>query len=288
MQSADSAVLILPSLAPLWEISSQVESLSLETRTDPDRLVAWDSDRRKLAKTDEVSEEDLILVEDDPHSHTTQLGAHYSLMYRTIASAARGGKLRRLMLPEFSIQKPFAVRALVPCWVNIEEWDLADVRDRPFSTPSKCWRDAASALRPALAHASFWLLETEASRKSRLMTYNDVQSLLALFTTEEGTPDFTGERQIYTAHFAWVRLSPDSPAHNVPAFGRSLVDLYLPWVVKDASLAQQVADAWNAVVERKEADKVKCRCAKCNALHSRVVKCRCRQCRQAEARPEST
>lgn len=40
------------------------------------------------------------------------------------------------------------------------------------------------------------------------------------------------------------------------------VKRYFPWL-EDAELAGQVADAWNEVVKRGEADKIKCPCKKC-------------------------
>lgn len=44
----------------------------------------------------------------------------------------------------------------------------------------------------------------------------------------------------------------------------ALLKLYLPWLEQDADLAQRVADAWNAVVERGEADLAKCCCLQCS------------------------
>lgn len=54
------------------------------------------------------------------------------------------------------------------------------------------------------------------------------------------------------------------PAHAIELAGeeRQPIELYLPWL-EEAELAQQVADAWNAVVDRGEADVVKCWCDLC-------------------------
>lgn len=48
--------------------------------------------------------------------------------------------------------------------------------------------------------------------------------------------------------------------------GPDPIELYLSWLHKDAELAQQVAEAWNEVVKRGEADVVKCTCEQCKAL----------------------
>lgn len=40
-------------------------------------------------------------------------------------------------------------------------------------------------------------------------------------------------------------------------------ELYFRWLRDDAQLAQQVADAWNELVQRGDADLVKCYCRKC-------------------------
>lgn len=280
------ACLLVPFSVPVWELASELECLSLETRSE----VIWpgimDDGGKILAVTDEAWEEESGLVKDERSLfYNRRLAAHYSVMYRIIAAAARGGKLRRLFIPEPAIQRPFAVRALVPFWVNVEVWHVMGVNARPISTPAKAWSDAASALRPALHHASTWLPESATgARSDRRLTLEDVQSLYALFTPPAyaSTPDFTGEQQVYQTHVALLSAAP-TPVHGQPLFGHSLVNLYLPWLVEDASLAQQVADAWNAVVAQKEADKVKCRCERCNVLHVQgTVKCRCQWCPMRE------
>ena len=43
-----------------------------------------------------------------------------------------------------------------------------------------------------------------------------------------------------------------------------LLELYLPWLQEDGTLAQQVAEAWNTVVRQGEADIVKCYCELCS------------------------
>ena len=41
---------------------------------------------------------------------------------------------------------------------------------------------------------------------------------------------------------------------------------YFAWLAEDAELAQQVADAWNELVRRGEAGKIKCDCQKCQLV----------------------
>lgn len=52
------------------------------------------------------------------------------------------------------------------------------------------------------------------------------------------------------------------PGENEP------IQRYLPWL-EVAELAQEMADAWNVVVEHREADVVKCECEKCEVHRSR-------------------
>lgn len=77
------------------------------------------SEREALAETDETTEAGLATLQ-LLRGVRTQLSTQYSILYRAIAAAAKGGRLRRLMLPGGTIQKPFAVRALLPCWVGVE------------------------------------------------------------------------------------------------------------------------------------------------------------------------
>lgn len=44
--------------------------------------------------------------------------------------------------------------------------------------------------------------------------------------------------------------------HKTWHFDEPPINMYLRWFAQNAELAQQVADAWNAVVERGEADMV--------------------------------
>lgn len=44
------------------------------------------------------------------------------------------------------------------------------------------------------------------------------------------------------------------------------VERYLPWLARDGQLAREVAEAWNLVVDREEADVVKCPCERCSSV----------------------
>lgn len=68
---------------------------------------------------------------------------HLAIAGRTIVSAARGGQLRVLRTSTF-VQQPFAVRALLPFWVQIDEWE--------GSAGSEGFQSAAVALRQLLVH----------------------------------------------------------------------------------------------------------------------------------------
>lgn len=74
---------------------------------------------------------------------------HLAIANRTIIAAARTGHLKSLRVSMESAQRAFAIRALLPYWIKIEEWIVhpADLG----------WLGAAYSLRRLLAHASLWL-----------------------------------------------------------------------------------------------------------------------------------
>lgn len=96
--------------------------------------------------------------------------------------------------------------------------------------------EAALALRPLLAHASLW----HTPRKDRMLTRQDVQDLQSRFEAA-GVPKV-------------ARVSPE----GLQTLGR-----YLTWLQEDGELAEQVADAWNAVVKRGGGNVVSCRGRDC-------------------------
>lgn len=162
----------------------------------------------------------------------------FSVVYRTIIAAARGGRLRWLHTGR-DVQRVFAIRSLLPFWVGLEHGPNFMCGSSPK------WRAAADAMRYMLAHAS---LRHESHRPAsedsdRLLTRQDIQALQSQF--ENGD----------IPHFVGSRFSQDPQEF----------DYYLSWLKNDGPLAQQVADAWNELVRGGMADKVKCRCQKCRS-----------------------
>lgn len=217
---------------PLWDLVDNVRDLSLgmgrQVDSEPD---------------DEVQEQD----EDDfihyelpplpPTDYAAKDAVHIWISTKTIIAAARGGQLRRLTWDkhEGGLQYPFAIRALLPYWVRLEDYD---------AYPNGiAWEGAARLLRPLLAHASLWagITSTEGARHDRRLAVRKVQTLRGLVEDETCQP-------IY----AITRVS-------------DAVSSYVEWLEEDEELAQEVTDAWNAVVEQREADLVQCRCKKCTS-----------------------
>lgn len=188
---------------------------------------------------------------------------HNLIVSRTLLAAARAGRLRRLHFERHPLPDVFAIRSLVPLWIAIEEWGLYS----NYRCPEDLWQEAASALRPLLAHVSLWLAapDTSASAASRLLTCADMQSLSAHFSDAQCS---------YTGVPAGLKeLLLDCNGRSSYWGDENAVRRYLHWFKDDAKLAEQVADAWNAVVKRGEADRVRCYCEKCNTRWEyRVVK----------------
>lgn len=156
-------------------------------------------------------------------------------MVLTVIAAARTGHLRQAKCYTNGLQA-FLIRELLPCWVNLEFQET----DR-FSL----WAGAAGSLRPVLSHASRWLgapLAPSNLTLERRLTGEQVQELHSFFK-KQGIPKLE--------NCAWHK----------GAWSRAF-EGYLPWL-EEAGMAQQVADAWNSVVDRGEADKVKCPCVLC-------------------------
>lgn len=173
---------------------------------------------------------------------------------RLLFAAARGGKLRRLRVDaQHFMQHPFAIRTLLPAWVAME---MLLGSSRTFELPTEAWQAAAASLRPLLAHASIWLSGSpEDSLHSRLLEDEQVASLNGFFTAERLGP---------LALPTWRKAAGSQGPLQHPVL------LYLPWL-KDIELAGQVADAWNAVVHRRQADKVKCPCKDCAEWYLQLV-----------------
>lgn len=216
---------------PFWKLAHKLESLSFEFGID----IELEADE----EIEEQNEPELtsfkVPVKSAPKGKKKRDKIHVAIATRTIIAAAKGGQLRHLNVTSL-VQHPFAVYTLLPYWVAIESWG-----DRYQSMRS--WQGAAASLRPLLAHCSLWLdtIADSGPRASRGLTRQDLQGLEATFEATGGTP----------------KLS----YHDDP----QPVDRYLPWLAEDKELAQEVADAWNAIVERGEADTVMCSCKKCKS-----------------------
>lgn len=170
---------------------------------------------------------------------------HACIAARTIVAAAKGGHLRQL---DFFGEQPyaFAVRSVVPYWVNLESLET--------ETRLHGWMQAASLLRPFLAHSSLWLNTAQNAdpRHSRHLTAQEVQALLA-YAQQEGLPK--------------LRSYQDEAEKSGLSDGREEpLECYLAWLEEDHGLAQKVAETWSAVIERGEANKVMCRCKRCTEI----------------------
>lgn len=175
---------------------------------------------------------------------------HALIATRTIITAARGGRLRRLYAGgdvTGSVDHAFAIPALLPYWVALDTWY------EPTGSADG-WANAALALRRLLAHASRWSdgrRGWRSPRQDRKLTCLENQSLGAQY----------GRRDL-SKMSPRLKFRPDTTqldASPHPA------DVYLAWLAQDAQLAQQVADVWNGIVEQGQADQQKCRCARCAA-----------------------
>lgn len=213
--------------APLWELA-QLKLSHL-------RLNFLDEEDTEIKIMPDIDEQDEVEICSAPSTMPAHLDLDLETRHafllavssRTIVAAARGNRLRQLYCSH-SVQQPFAVRALLPYWVQIDEWQRCQFG-------AQGWLAAASTLRDLLSDASRWLGTTSRSapRVNRLLTGAEVQSLQAHYW-EARVPA------------PWWKRSYPEPDNAEP----QLVERYLPWLAEDAELAQRVADAWNDVYER--------------------------------------
>lgn len=117
---------------------------------------------------------------------------HYMAACRCIVAAANGGQLRVLALDGDEIQEPFAIRSLVPIWVQCEVLGYDKYEsDEPKEVGEfevGRWACAAAWIRRALSHASLWLPDSKAlPRESRHLTTSQVQSMLSYFRRSNST-----------------------------------------------------------------------------------------------------
>lgn len=164
---------------------------------------------------------------------------HFAIAYRVLVAAARGGQLRRLAGYQYG-EHPFAVPTLLPFWLQVEDWGNSEFT---YWTGEWGWREAASYLRTLLAHMTL-CQHTNSSHYHRRITSRDLQTYHVAFPTD----------RLPTVKSRGMTYSPED--HRIKR--------YLLWFREDTQLARRVADAWNAIVERGEAGKVKCFCLRCS------------------------
>lgn len=217
---------------------------------------------------------DLLRLSHPPESHHQHITPaddvndkhdklHNLIVSRTILAAVKNGHLKRLPFSRHPIQDVGAIRALVPLWLQVDHWELYF----NYHTPEYTWQAAASELRPLLSHISLWLKVADADEEAprRLLTGAEMQAFSAHFIRDPNgdappTPQLTAR-------------SIDCDGCFYEGFGIKAIVLYLRWFEEDAALAQQVADAWNVIVRRGEADRVRCYGAECDARWEyRIVK----------------
>lgn len=222
---------------PYWNLTQSVERLSFHFSCGS--IFAKHS--RGLPEQKEASCAAYELPAELPSSPAARDELNSAVVSRTVITAGRTGRLRRLCFDGGQTPAPFAIRTLLPLWVNAEWIQLRGVERADE------WTLAATSLRPLLAHASLWLAEGTSANSDRLLTLQDVQGLQSSFKAA-GTLMHS------------YRWGPPTELYS------QAVNRYLPWLAEDAKLAEQVCDAWNAVVERGEVGCAECQCDKCGKL----------------------
>lgn len=230
---------------PLWMMAAQPRHLALDV------MGPWPA----LWRTHGEQSAEQIISATHPTYHDVEIRPDTigTAACRTLITAARGGQLRRVSFrtcPSI-LDRVFAIRELIPCWVAVEKWDyeyekwwLVDPTESIIGAPKR-WAVAAASLRTALSHVSLTLSTGRIGgrRISRLLALEDVKNLRAnLMVTEHRMLSLT------------TSFYPEEP-----------ILLYLEWLEENEELAKKVTQAWNEVVGRKEADVVKCLCKQCSA-----------------------
>lgn len=252
---------------PLWELASNLEELTLYQISEQD---SYDDEHwcKDSVGVDFVTDEEIaaFTVPSEPRVGDDKL--IIATAWRTIATAARGMRLKDLTVRHgHALWKPFAVPTLLPAWVGIQQWyNRAEWLYWDFDLnwhehESGMWVTAATMLRYALYHMSILPLSEREARpnatNSRLLTCGDAQAMRDEFKSNP-LP------QISEPHWALGFGLVEITATQRLVEG-STIDRYFAWL-QGAELAQQVADAWNNVVQRGDADHRKCSCSKCLPL----------------------
>lgn len=227
------------SAVPYWKISHQLTSISFkmhhtESNSPPEN---WEIKESLLIDTTKPA---LTLGDNLTRDLSLREQWHLANGYRTIIAAAREGQLRRLALCKRTWMV-LMVRAWLPYWVRIDDWGVV-------AGELSSWTRAALALRPVLSHVSRWQERTA----DNLWSQRHVTSQLL--------------RSLHSRCISHTEDSHDASGTQITA--TEVIERFLPWLAEDAELAQQVAQVWNDIVDRGEADKVRCMCDMCS---TRVV-----------------
>lgn len=214
---------------PFWELVTNVQILSLD-HTNLNSI--W---REEIPEQSISAFTSSALLLEWPVTRHQVFGVNSSIVTRTVIAAAQSGQLKHILCP-LILQRPFAIRALLPGWVRLEHH-----KDERYLD----WQGAARTLRPLLSHASLWLNSPTESiaREDRKLTGQEVQALRS-YCLLHGIPKVGGE-------------------DRGPAPRQQSVVRYLPWLEEGAELSQQVAEVWNQVVQEGKADRIRCPCRRC-------------------------
>lgn len=230
--------------APFWEAAHSLEELQIAG--------SFQLTRANVEEQDEGSMTSFELPAELPTSSEAIQTLHNSIISRAIVTAAKGGRLKYLFVVA---ELPFAVRSLLPHWVSIVQWNSHRMELGEDDGPPRGWRGAARQLRPLLAHVS--MQQGPRPRSFRLLTRHDVEALESSDYFQMAWPTQTKVPDNSDSEDEEVDLIfPSASLHQ-------RLGQYLLWLRQDAELASRVADAWNAVVERGEANLGSCVCSRC-------------------------
>lgn len=194
---------------------------------------------------------------------------------RTVVAAARGGRLTRCRVHWDVLWKPCAVCELLPAWVSIKEWEADEAQLRRWDEmslhgsyrdtwPAEQWAIAGVMLRRALFHMSNRPLSPR-----RLSTQGTQTRLLALANVHLMHHGFN-RQPLFDGELPRLSNSDDARAENgmtaPDTLPNSSSNTYFLWLRDDVALAQQVLDAWNALVKCGDADLCPCYCRSCYSI----------------------
>lgn len=263
---------------PLWELASVLTTLSIGTLAAGESYLDRKGERWMYDCQGTHSDilGGIVAFEVPSEPRIGDDVAIIGTLWRTIVTAARGMRVRELPMGiDFrdALWKPFATPELFPAWVGVDRWDSWSKSelygwDSTFdctAAHSELWPIAAIFLRRALFHmSSLPLAQREACidpTRARLLARSDVQAMHSEFQLN-GLPRVADpdEAEYQLCDIEKVEYAYHSPKKLLTG---TPIELYFRWLRDDAQLAQHVADAWNAVVERGGAALLRCYCHKC-------------------------